>query len=288
MKLITILLFITFFCTQDKKNNQVSKVSVGDTIYRVSQHTDIVNPNLSFTGNINTKEVILNLNVTDNDSVFASLYNYKNKDPYTDLIYLKGSKHNDDFVLRNKDSITLKGSINKSVFSGILTISNTSNQLNLKRNKNYSNGNLIVTNEDNNKKISLLGLRDSEVCQGELTKITSFTKGNFNYHLFYLVHPSAGLYKLRGSCGGGQESLIALIKIDKDVKNTNVDIIDLSSCYNGKESLISEDSYSGDDLKSIWNQDEKLKIKRVNLREDSSEIIVIDPMQDKIVDIRKP
>ncbi len=272
-------------CKENKKDNSSSIIFANDTVKKGFQKIDIVNPNLSFTGVLNSKEVVLNLNIREDDSVFASLYNYKDEDPYKTLIYLKGIKNKNEFVLKKNDSVLFKGIVDDSVLIGKLTIKNKDNLLNLNLNKNYSNGNFLITNGEKKKKISLVGLTDKESCQGELMEIAGFEKDNFKYYLFYFIYPSTGLYKLRGSCGGGQESLIALIKVNNDVKKTKIDIIDLSSCYNGTKSLINEDDFNGKDLKNIWNQKKKLKVKRMNLRKDSSEIIIIDPEKEKIVNI---
>ena len=285
---VLVFVIILISCKRNNNANYISsKSQKSDSILIVQKTIDIVNPNLSLTGIVEEKKFILNINFAEKDSVFASLYNSKDINPYENIIYSEGVLKNNNLMLTNEEGVYIKGKINESVFIGELILNDKTYVLHFNENNNYSNGNIKITDGKNYKKISLLGLKDSEVCQGELSEIASFFKNKVTYKLLYFTFPSAGLYKARGSCGGGQESLIALVTFDNEIEDTNIEIVELSSCYNGIESLVNNDNFTAKDLVNLWNKQNNLNIIVENLRKDSSKKVIINPKQNDIISVSK-
>jgi len=263
--------------------NCTSRKSTVDNFQK--NQKDIINLNKSFTGKWRENDIILNINHTTSDSVFAQLYAFKEIDPYQKLINFRGIMRNNEIYLKNSDSIYLNGKIEKGVYKGEIVVNNYSDQLSLIKTDTYSNGNLKIKSATKYKNISLGGFKDTDVCQGELFQLGSFIKNSNYYKLLYFSYPSTGLYKGKGNCGSGQESLIALVKIDDKIDESDIEIINLVSCHNAQEVLINGNNLTAKNLINDWNQQKKIEFKIVNLKRDSYKTVVIDPINKNSIQI---
>ena len=79
--------------------------------------------------------------------------------------------------------------------------------------------------------------------------------------------------------------MIALIEAKKqDIYNPSININELNSCYNGIESVINDQKFNGYQLKKIWEKENSLRIKKTNLRQDSSTIVKINSELKKVIE----
>ncbi len=277
--LLLFLGMLVFSCRESKVADFDDKYNKID-----NTHFEVINPNRSFVGELNANKVVLNINSkVDGNIVFGTLYYPNEVDPYESMKYFKGKRIHGELQLDNKNS-KITGTIIETGFKGELSANGKISELNLTRHKDYSNGNIYYSNGSISERISLLGLEDDEVCQGQLFDIGHFKKNNHNYLLYYFVYPSTGIFKARGNCGNGIESLIAVLKCRNDIKKTEVEVIAMQSCYNAIECFIGEDDLNQNNLIDVWKLKNELKIKKVDLRKDSPQIITINPNGAKVID----
>lgn len=279
-------MLIVVGCKENKQNKKISENLIQKEVTEQDKPI-VVNPNVSFSGAYKDRNIILNLNVDSKDSISGILYKYKDVDPYKNLLPIKGIKIGNQILLSYKDSLKIKGAYDDFNFNGELISSSGNTKIRFERLKNYSNGNLIVKFGGREEKISLAGFTNDEICQGELTEISTFSKkSGVVYKVFYFVFPSTGIYKARGNCGSGQESLIAILKTQiNDNNNINTDIVDLASCYNAIEVELNGENIIPDSLIKYWNRDKRLEIKKNDLRKDTSNTIVIDSSFEDIIKV---
>ena len=275
-----VIMFISLFvfACQKNANNKLQAQAKIDV--------KVMNPNKSFMGSVNNQPIILNINTSmENDSIYAIAYNYKDIDPYTNLIHLEGIKTGGTYVLNSKDSTVIKGKIINNSFQGVYKTANNPIDINLEINKHYCNGNLSIMFNDKKEKLSIMGSDDRTPCQGQLINIGFFEKDNNMFNLYYLTAPSTGIYKSKGQCGNGEESLIAIIKTNYKTLETEVNTYEINSCFNAIESFTNESDFDTKELVTQWIENKKMKIKRINLKKDKTETIEINPQKDIIISI---
>lgn len=283
--LICIICFLS--CTGSTKYNQRLQSSNSKNDQKsIDPIIEVFNPNLSFIGEIQGKPVIININTSlDDDSINAILYYYNEIDPYETMIHLNGTRLKNEIILKSTKSIEVVGQIDSETLKGTYSYEHNSIAFILKKNKDYSNGNLFIVTDNKKNKMSLAGLDNKTPCQGKITKIANFKKQNNYFHLYYLVIPSTGVYKSRGNCGSGSETFLALIEYNSNSKKTKKEILEINSCYNSIESYTTNEDFIIDDLITSWKNDQKLVIRKMNLKKDSMQTIEIDIQKNNMINI---
>lgn len=79
--------------------------------------------------------------------------------------------------------------------------------------------------------------------------------------------------------------MIALVKIDDKIDESDIEIINLASCHNAQEVLINGSNLTAKNLINDWNQQKRIELKIVNLKRDSYKTVVIDALNKNSIQI---